>query len=106
MLDSGFHVLRGVVELKKLGVHNSALMKKIRHWPKSIPGGEIYLTSKDSVIGNVTETKGSIDGIVNQLFAIIDKDCVLKLMIVCGSLSVTNNANDFVRHISNELNNN
>ena len=30
MLDSGFYVLKGMIELKKLGVRASALVKKMR----------------------------------------------------------------------------
>ena len=40
VLDSGFCVLKGVVELKKRGVFAAALIKKRRYWPKYVPGEE------------------------------------------------------------------
>ena len=36
ILDSGFCVLRGIIELKKRGVYASALIKKCKYWPKHI----------------------------------------------------------------------
>ena len=41
VLDSGFCVLKGIVELKKRGVYVSALIKKRRYWPKYIKGDDI-----------------------------------------------------------------
>ena len=38
VLDSGFCVLQGLVELKKLGVFAHALIKKRRYWPKHVKG--------------------------------------------------------------------
>ena len=38
VLDSGFCVLQGLVELKKLGVFAHALIKKCRYWPKHVKG--------------------------------------------------------------------
>ena len=41
VLDSGFCVLKGNLELKKRGVYASALIKKRRFWPKYIKGDDI-----------------------------------------------------------------
>jgi hypothetical protein len=41
ILDSGFCVLQGLVELKTIGVFASALNKKWRYWPKYVPGEQI-----------------------------------------------------------------
>jgi hypothetical protein len=42
LLDSGFCVLQGLVELKKIGVFASAaVIKKRRYWPKYVPGKQI-----------------------------------------------------------------
>ena len=34
ILDSGFCVLQGLVELRRLGVYASAVIKKRRYWPR------------------------------------------------------------------------
>ena len=36
ILDSGFCVLKGIIELRKKGLYASALIKKRRFWPKYI----------------------------------------------------------------------
>jgi hypothetical protein len=41
ILDSGFCVLQCLVELKKIGVFASAVIKKRRYWPKYVPGEQI-----------------------------------------------------------------
>mmetsp|Transcript_16336 Transcript_16336/g.24727 ORF Transcript_16336/g.24727 Transcript_16336/m.24727 type:complete len:228 (-) Transcript_16336:616-1299(-) len=41
IMDSGFCVLKGIVELQKLGVFASALIKKGRYWPKYVKGEEV-----------------------------------------------------------------
>ena len=41
ILDSGFCVLKGIIELRKKGLYASALIKKCRFWPKYIRGEEI-----------------------------------------------------------------
>ena len=41
VLDSGFCVLRAIIELKKKGVFAAALIKKRPYWPKYIPGDAI-----------------------------------------------------------------
>ena len=38
ILDSGFCVLKGIVEFKKHGVYASALIKKQKYWPKIYQG--------------------------------------------------------------------
>ena len=38
VLDSGFCVLSGIIELKKYGVYASNLIKKRKYWPKHIKG--------------------------------------------------------------------
>ena len=40
-MDRGFCVLKALVELVKVGVFASAVIKKRQYWPKYIKGGEI-----------------------------------------------------------------
>ena len=41
IMDSGFGVLEGLLQLKGLGVHGSAVIKKRCYWPKYIDGENI-----------------------------------------------------------------
>ena len=52
IMDSGFCVTKGLVQLRKKGVFGSALIKKCRYWPADIKGDAInaHFDSKD--VGN------------------------------------------------------
>jgi hypothetical protein len=36
ILDSGFYVLQGIIELWKKGVFAAAVIKKLKYWPKHV----------------------------------------------------------------------
>ena len=61
ILDSGFCVLSGIVELAKRGLHSGALIKKRRYWPKWILGEEIKAHFAKEV-GSVDCWNGNLDG--------------------------------------------
>ena len=48
VLDSGFFVVKGIVEMEARGVYAGALIKKWRYWPKNMTG--------DSIDGNSVNT--------------------------------------------------
>ena len=58
VLDSGFYVLKGVVELKKRGVFAVVLIKKRRYWPKYKPGEDIknYFVELNVGMGNLMQS--------------------------------------------------
>jgi len=41
ILDSGFYVLQGIIELQKMGVFIAAVVKKRRYWSKWVLGEAI-----------------------------------------------------------------
>ena len=51
IMDSGFCVLQGIVELKKKGVYATALIKKRRYWPKYVPGDSIIQHFQEKDVG-------------------------------------------------------
>ncbi len=50
VLDSGFFILKGIIELKKRGVYACALIKKRRFWPTMVHGDEIDHHMKESEV--------------------------------------------------------
>ena len=52
VLDSGFCVLQGLVELKKLGVFAHALFKKCQYWPKHVKGDDIIQHFANEEVGS------------------------------------------------------
>ena len=66
VLDSGFCILKGIIELKKRGVYACALIKKRRFWPTMVPDNEIDHHMKKSEVGTCKAMKGEMDGVHNK----------------------------------------
>ena len=62
ILDSGFCVLKGIVELMKRGVYASALIKKQKYWTKYIKGDAIRNCFKDKKCGGLRLMEGQYGG--------------------------------------------
>jgi hypothetical protein len=86
ILNSGFCVLhQGLVELKKIGVFASAVIKKCRYWPKYAPGDSINDRMKEKEIGDVDGLNGTLDGVPYNIMCMKDGDYTIKLMLTNGS---------------------
>ncbi len=97
ILDSGFCVLQGLVELKKIGVFASAVIKKRRYWPKHVPGEQIDDRMKEKEIGDVDALKGTLDGVPYNIMCMKDVDYTMKLMSTYGSTLPTEAASNRFR---------
>ena len=88
ILDSGFCVLRAIVELRKKGVFSSALIKKRRYWPKYVPGEAMneHMASKE--VGECDSLRGTLDGVPFDLFTLKEPDYSMKIMSTYGGLIV------------------
>lgn len=89
ILDSGFCVLQGIIELRKVGVFATAFIKKRRYWPKYVPGDAIESKMKTKEIGETDSVNGKLDGFKYNLFAMKDNIYVVKLMATWGSLTIS-----------------
>ena len=69
ILDSGFCILRVIVELKKR-----------RYWPKHVDGDQINSHFDDKDIGDIDSLRGRLDNIPFRIFGIKELDYVKKLM--------------------------
>ena len=85
ILDSGFCVLKGIVELKKQGVYASALIKKWRYWPKYIKGDDIKQHFDDKEVGDCDFWKGCMDEVNIHVYAMKEPDYVMSLMSTYGT---------------------
>ena len=68
ILDSGFGVLKAIVELQKKGVYASAVVKKRRYWPKYVDGDAIRKHFEDKDVGTSEAQAGSLDGVDSICF--------------------------------------
>jgi len=85
ILDSGFCVVKGLVELKRKGVFASALIKKRRYWPKYIDGDAIKSHFEGAEVGSADALRGSVDNIDFHVFAMKEPDYTMMLMSTYGT---------------------
>ena len=85
ILDSGFYVLKGIIELRKKGVFASALIKKRRYWPKYIKGDVIKAHFEDKNVGDADSWAGTLDNIPFHVYAMKELDYVMSLMSTYGT---------------------
>jgi Transposase IS4 len=86
ILDSGFCVLQGIVELCQRGVFASAVIKKRRYWPKHVPGQLMDERMQGLHIGDTDAIQGVLSGTPYKLFVMKDAAYNTKLMSTYGSL--------------------
>jgi hypothetical protein len=86
ILDSGFCVLKALIELGKKGVFASALIKKRRYWPKHVAGEEIKNRFCHANPGFTERLPGTWDGIAFDIFAMKEPDYVLMMMSTYGAM--------------------
>jgi hypothetical protein len=101
ILDSGFCVLQGIIELKKVGVFAAALIKKRRYWPKHVDGDGINTHFADKPIGYSDALPGVLDGVRFNLFCMKEPDYVMMLMSTYGTTSPKDGQKDTRRHYKN-----
>ena len=86
VLDSGFCVLQGLVELKKNGIYAHALIKKRRYWPKHVPGDAIIEHFNNKEVGETDAIHGELDGVQFYLYGMKEPDYVMQIMSTYGTL--------------------
>ena len=85
VLDSGFCVLKGIVELKKHGVYASTLIKKWNYWPKYIKGKAIKQHFEWKQVGDCDSWKGNMDEVPFHVYTMKEPDYVMSLMSMYGT---------------------
>ena len=85
ILDSGFCVLKGIIELRKKGVFASALIKKRQYWPKYIKGDDIKAHFENKNMGDADSWGGTLDNIPFHVYAMKELDYVMSLMSTYGT---------------------
>lgn len=85
VLDSGFCVLKGLIELRRRGVFASAVIKKRRYWPKYIDGDEIKLYFAFKDVGHADSIGGTLEDVPFDVFCMKDDGYVNMLMSTYGT---------------------
>lgn len=94
VLDSGFCVLRALIELKKVGLFACAVIKKRRYWPAMVPGGEMTEAFNDANVGASMAISGVLDGVKYFLWGLKEPSYVMKMMATGGPLIANETCKD------------
>ena len=86
VLDSGFCVLKAIIELKKKGVVAAALIKKQCYWPKYVPGDSIITHFQDKEIGASDALQGELDNVKFHIVGMKEPDYVMMIMTTYRTL--------------------
>ena len=86
VLDSGFCVLKGIIELRKRGVFAGALIKKRRYWPAGVDGEAVKAHFAEKEVGSVDVWPGTLDNTPFKLACMKEPDYVLMIMMTYGTL--------------------
>ena len=89
IMDSGFYVTKGLVDLQKKGLFGSALIKKFRYWPENIKVDAIDAHFSSKEVSNVGAVKQVKYGVAYHVFCIKEPDNLMKLMTTYGTLEPT-----------------
>ena len=84
IFDSGFCILKGIVELKKHGDYASALIKMLKYWLKYIKGELIKAHFENANVGNCGSWKGSMDKVNFHVYAMKEPSYIMSLMSTYG----------------------
>ena len=80
ILNSGFCVLKGIIELRKKGVFASALIKMWQYWPKYIKGDDIKAHFENKNMGDAGSWAETLDNIPFHVYTMKEPDYVMPLM--------------------------
>ena len=85
VMDSGFCVVKAIVELQKAGIFSHALIKKRKYWPKYIKGEEVKEHFEGRPVGYFDARKATYDGVDFYVYGMKEPDYVLMFMTTYGS---------------------
>jgi hypothetical protein len=88
ILDSGYCVLKSLVELKKIGIFACAVIKKHRYWPAFVPGEAInrQFENLGLGVGDLLVISGKLDGKDYFLWGLKKPSYVMNTMAMGGPL--------------------
>lgn len=90
VLDSGFCVLLGLIELRKKGVFAAALIKKRRYWPKYVNGRAVKSFFAEKDVGYADAQRGTLDNVNYYIYGMREPDYTMMMMTTYGTLNRSN----------------
>lgn len=86
VMDSGFCVLNGVLQMAKKGVYGASLIKKRRYWPKHVPGDKIVADFEGKEVGYADAIANESMGVKYHIYCMKEPDYTMMIMSTHGTL--------------------
>ena len=88
VLDSGFCVLKALIQLIKVVMFACAVIKKRRYWPAFVHGEEISreFDNLELMVGDTLAISGKLDGKEYFFWALKEPSYIMKMMAMGGPL--------------------
>ena len=83
ILDYGFCVLKGLIQLRKKNMFVCAVIKKRRYWPSMVPGKDMEDNFGKMEVGETDAIQGTVDGDIYNLWG-TKEPIYLKKMMATG----------------------
>lgn len=101
VLDSGFCVLKAIIELRKMGVFACALIKKRMCWPIGVPGDAMQrrFDRPEVRVGDVDAISGKLDDVPYYLWGMKEPDYVMMMMATGGPLGSNDECRETKRRV-------
>ena len=80
IIDSGFCVLKGLIQLMKKGVFVCSVINKRRCWPSMVPGKDMEDNFGEVEVGGTNVRQGTVDGDIYNLWGTKDPIYLKKMM--------------------------
>jgi hypothetical protein len=99
VLDSGFCVLKAIIELQKVGVYTCALIKNRKYCPALVLGDAMkqFFDQEGIEVGDCHAIQGVHEGTTYNLWGIKEPEYVMKMMAMGGPLGHNNSCRETVR---------
>ena len=85
ILDSGFCVLKAIIEMKRHEICSCALIKKTRFWRTGVPGNAMDEHMETKEVSDVDAIQGSEGRVTYNLWIMKEPDYTMKMMVTSGS---------------------
>ena len=101
VLDSGFCILQGIIELRKLGLFAHAVIKKRRYWPRYVKGNDIDAHMSNMDVGTQQVMSGKLDSLEFYIYNMKEPAFNMKVMSTYGDLNIPENSDNTRRFYKN-----
>ena len=86
IIDYGFCVLKGLIQLRKKGVFDCAVIKKIRYWPYVVPGKEMEDHFWKVEVGDTYDIEETVYDVIYHIWRMKEPYYVMRMMDTRGDL--------------------